>query len=122
MRLLEGGTTLSLLPLTTRVGARIEPRNGMLDQFDTASDCHNRPRGSGNGQGMPSKERPKLRTMSALSPGVAPMPHEVEARINPRTRALYPSRRQSRIRSISSEKRSIKPKTLERLVPPLKTI
>jgi len=44
-RLLDGGTTLSLLPLTTRVGARIEPRNGMLDQFDTASDCHNRPRG-----------------------------------------------------------------------------
>src|SRR6266702_8225434 len=34
----------------------------------------------------------------------------------------YPSSRQSRIRSMSSENLSIKWKTLDRLVPPLKTI
>src|SRR5665811_60167 len=85
-RPLEGGTTLSRLPQTTSVGAWIEPRNGMLDQFDTASDCHNRPNGSGSGQGLPSRDLPRLRRMSALLPGVAPMPHEVAARINPFTR------------------------------------
>ena len=73
--LLEWGTTLSRLPQTTSVGARMEPRNGMLDQFETASDCHSRPNGSGSGHGLPSSELPRLRRMSRLLPGVAPTPH-----------------------------------------------
>ena len=52
--LFEGGTTLSRLPQTTSVGALIEPRKGMLDQLDTAKDCHKRPSGSGSGQGLPT--------------------------------------------------------------------
>src|SRR5664279_674297 len=85
--LLEGGTTLSRLPQTTSVGAWIEPRNGMLDQFETASVCHSRPKVSGSGQGVTSRELPRWRIMSVGLPGVAPTPHEVDARINPLTRS-----------------------------------
>jgi hypothetical protein len=86
-RLFAGTTTRSRLPHTMRVGALIPPRNGMLDQLETASVCHNMPRGLGRGQGLSSTCLRRLRMTARLLLGVDPRPHEVETRTKERTLA-----------------------------------
>ena len=47
--LFAGGTALSWSPQTTRVGASMQPRTGMLDQVEMAAICQSKPNGSGRG-------------------------------------------------------------------------
>ena len=61
--LFAGGTTRSRLPQTTRVGARIAPRNGMLDQLEIARECHSAPTASGLRPG--ARVRPLTRRSSS---------------------------------------------------------
>ena len=47
-RLFAVGTALSWSPQTTRVGASMQPRTGMLDQVEMAASCQSKPNGCGS--------------------------------------------------------------------------
>ena len=94
--LFDGGTTRSWLPQTTRVGAVIAPRKGMLDQRWRLPECHTAP-GGRPGPGRRS-DGARRRRSEPVSPGVAPTPHEVDTRTNRRSRPVTARRTAGRPR------------------------
>src|SRR6185369_16113397 len=82
--LLAGGTTRSRVPVTTSVGVRIEPRNGMLDHCASARAFQAGPSTLATGQPCAAAGGRASSATDRL-PGTPPRPHEVAASTSART-------------------------------------
>ena len=89
--LFAGGTALSCSPQTTRVGASMQPRTGMLDQVEMARICHSKPSGSGRGHRVPRFGVSSIWVRSLGRPGTAPTPQAVASSTSRFTRVGWPT-------------------------------
>ena len=90
-RLFAGGTALSWSPQTTRVGASMQPRTGMLDQVEMAAICQSKPNGSGRGHRVSRFGVSKSWVTSRGCPGTAPTPQAVASSTSRFTRVGWPT-------------------------------
>jgi hypothetical protein len=89
--LFAGGTALSWPPQTTRVGASMQPRTGMLDQVEMARICQSKPNGSGRGHRVPRFGVSRIWVTSLARPGTAPTPQAVASSTSRFTRVGWPT-------------------------------
>ena len=90
-RLFAGGTALSWSPQTTRVGASMQPRTGMLDQVEMAASCQSKPNGCGRGHRVSRFGVSKIWVTSRGWPGTAPTPQAVASSTSRFTRVGWPT-------------------------------
>ena len=90
--LFAGGTALSWSPQTTRVGASMQPRTGMLDQVEMAAICHSKPNGCGRGHRVSRFGVSNSWVTSRGCPGTAPTPQAVASSTSRFTRVAMADR------------------------------